>query len=757
MGEKMAPAASTPSGITIDVTKDLRKSSNLSAFFAGQETAIFSIGFEIARYAGQPIRSAVGSAPAKLTLQGDPNWKTSSGIAFSLKADASCTIAISNTSTKFPVAINVDSKETTNVVAGPTTGMAYINIELDFDIKGTLSGSGSVSGIGIAGKAAGSRSATLAYCQPVSAELETATAVKAAFDGLLFPFQPDCALSMPVGSIGKVNFDGTLDCALDVTYGLGNYKLSAQELGAAKDSVNVAWSKLTVPSTVVNAGAKASFTYKHTDHFGVIVKKVNANTASLYLVRSADDETGQSVGINVGVSATPVACKVDPVQLTKTVKQVTGGGSPKLESDVASLTGDLETSLVGKANDWLSSHKEDAGLMASLSQQRGRTVLYEFEVDLSSAVSQGLAKQSWTALMSGDLRQSLQIGGFKLQPGSGVADTLRRACCIQLHFFNLFQLTTTSAFFKNSVIKLAPDGSIRIFVDIGQESQFSVRSASETAMIHFVATATEDTKDNNYQKAEVDLYIELSETNKPKEAGRIANSIGSIAANPAVQSAQQKMSAFVANHGSKKLSLITIFKPSAYRKLVCSAYTDKNGKAYPPVLPQEKEDKNNWEVFQTSVKRLMTDLSGTVAVLTYDNWMLWNVSSNYQIGDVPDDHHVPDRRNVGDYMAAGQNLFHDRWPAYRPFLLASTGFMNLCDDLHSLATVTAQVSTPTNWGSLIATLQNWVQSDVNPDWSKPALSALLCLCSVGTTASDVSTDFQTAKDNSCFTCTVTLS
>ncbi|MGA3054628.1 MAG: hypothetical protein ABSD63_10515 [Candidatus Korobacteraceae bacterium] len=753
----MPTAAPKPSGITIDVTKDLKKPSDLAALFAGQAAAIFRVGSEIARYAGQPVRSAVGSAPAKLTLQGDPNWKTKSGIAFSLKADASCTIAIGNTSTKFPMAMNVDSKETTNVVAGPTAAMVYINIELDFDIKGTLSGSGNVSGIGIAGKASGSRSATLAYCQPVSAELETADAVKAAFDGLLFPFQPDCALNMPVGSIGKVNFDGTLDCELDVTYGLGNYKLSAQELGAAQSSVKVAWDKLTAPSLVANAGAKASLTYKHTDHFGVIVQKLDAKTALVYLVRSADDETGQSLGVSVGISTTSVSCTVDPAELKNAVKEVTKGGSPKLQTEVESLVPDLQTSLVGKANTWLSSHKEDAGLMLSLSQQSGRTVLYAFKVDLSPGAPQNLARQSWTALMSGDLRQALQIGGFKLQPGSGVADSLKRSSCIQFHFFNLFQLTTTSDFFKNSVTELAPDGSIRVFVDLGQESQFSIRSASETATIHFVATATEDTQGSNYQKAEVDLYIELSETNKPKEAGRIANSIGSIAANPAVQSAQQKMATFVANHGSKKLDLITIFKPSAYQKLACSAYTvDNNGKAHPPALPQ-KQDEDNWEVFQASVKRLMTDLSETVAELTYDKWMLWNVSSNYQIGDVPDDHHVPDRRNDGGYMAAGQNLFHDRWPAYRPFLLASTGFMNLCDDLHSLATVTAHVSTPTTWGSLIATLQKWVQSDVDPDWSKPALGALLYLCSVGTTASDVSTAFQTAKDNSCFTCTVTLS
>ncbi len=591
----MAAAPSTPNVITIDVTKDLKNSSDLKALFTGQQAAIFSIGSAMARFAGQPVRSAVGSTPAKLTVQGEPKWTMKSGIVCSLSADANCTIAICDTSTTFCVSEIIDSKDTTNVVAGPTPGMVYINIDLDFDIKADLSGSGSLSGIGIAGKASGSRTTTLSYCQPISDGLETAAAIKAAFDGLHFPFQPDCALNMPVGCIGKVNFDGTLDSGLDVTYGLGNYKLSAQTLGAAQDSVKVAWDKLTVPSLDIDAGAKASLTYKHSDHFGVIVQKVDANSALLYLVRSASDETGQSVGITVGISATSVSCTVDPVQLTDTVKHVIGGGPPTVASDVASLAGDLQTSLVDKANDWLTGHKGDAGLMLSLSQQSGRCVLFTFKVDLSTATSQSLAQQSWVSLMSGNLRQAMQIGGFTLQPGSGVSESLKRSSSIQLHFFNLFQLTQTSDFFKNSVAKLAPDGSIRLFVDLGQESQFSTRSASETAMIHFVATATEDTKDGNYQKAEVDLHIELSETNNPKEANRIANSIGSIAANSTVQSAQQKMSTFVANNGKKKLSLVTVFKPSAYQKLACSAYTvDQNGKTRPPALPQE-QDEDNWD------------------------------------------------------------------------------------------------------------------------------------------------------------------
>jgi hypothetical protein len=664
-------------------------------------------------------------------------------------------MTISSTSTKFAVTKSIDSKDTTDIVAGPTAGTVYINIDLDFDIKGNLSGSGTFSGFGIAGKASGSGAATLSYCQPVNATLETLAAIKAAFSGLCFPFQPDSAASMSVGSIGKVNFDGSLNCELDVTYGLGRYKLSAQTLGLAQNSVQVAWDKLTPPSIDIDAGAKAALSYTHSDNFSLIVQKTDANAALLYLLRSADNETTESVGIAVGISATSISATVDSNKLTSTITQVTGGGSPTLANDIASYVTNLQNTLVSKANTWLSSKKGGAGGTLSLSQQHDRTVLFIFKVDLSTVASATLVGESWKELVSGDLAQALKTRGFTLQPGSGLSDYLKRSSTIQLHFFN-FQLAKTTDFFKNSVTKLAPDGSIRFFVDIGQEAQFSVNTATEAASIHFAATATEDTQGgDNYKNAEVDLYIELSESNKPNEANKIANSIGSISANANVQNAQTAMSKFVANNGSKKLTLISIFKASAYQKLACSAYTvDNKNKTHPPALPQE-QDQDNWEVFQAAVERLMKDLSVAVAELDYNKWMLWNVYSNYQIGDVPDANHVPSRRDLGNYMPAGQNLSQSRWPAHQTFLVASTGFMNLCDDLHSLATATAEVSTPTEWTDLLTTIEKWVKADTDPDWSKPALSALLSLCS--TAPFQVSTDFQQAKDHSTFTCTLTLS
>ena len=84
--------------------------------------------------------------------------------------------------------------------------------------------------------------------------------------------------------------------------------------------------------------------------------------------------------------------------------------------------------------------------------------------------------------------------------------------------------------------------------------------------------------------------------------------------------------------------------------------------------------------------------------------------------------------------------------------------MNLCDDLHSLRPAGHCAShTPTNWQSLMATLQKWVKSDVNPDWSKPALRRTFVFVQHRHNSSNVSATLQPAKDNSCFTCTLTLS
>ena len=741
------PGSSAAAGsIDIDVTK-LPTASDLKQFFAGQGPAIFSIGSEVATYAGKPVQQAMQAQPAQVKITGDPNWKLPSGIAFSLTLDASCRIAVCPTSTKFSCNKSVDSDDTMDVVAGPTDGIAYINIDLDFDIQGNLSGSGTLpGGTGIGGKASGSNGTTFSFCFPVADTTKTEDAVNAAFAALVFPLKPDCLTTMTAGSVGKVNFDGSLNVELDLSYGFGSYKFSAQNLGAAKDSINLAGQKLAAPSLDIETGAKGSLAYKHSDSFSAIVQKPDANSALLFLAQSSSDETTGSVGVNVGISVTaPPSASVDSATLTTKVSGQTGANSSSLSAQVASLAPEIESNLVSKANKWLSDN--DVGLTASLSREKDRTMLYAFKVDLSTASAQNLATQSWTYFLTGDLQKALQIPGFTLQPGSGVADDLKQSSSIQLHFFN-FQLAKTTDFFENCVTKLGPDGSIRFFADIGQESQFTTQNESATATIHFVATGTEDPEPRTYHDVEVDLCVELSEKSDPKEAKTIAGTIAALGASDNVNAAEQKMLAFIAKQNTT-LCLATVFKSSAYGKLKCSQFVDGT----PPALPQS-EDENNWNAFHNMVVSLMPDVANVASGIDFATWQKWAVWSNDEIGAPVDSAHVPNRMQIGEHLPASQQLFPDNSAEADYYLMGSTEFMNLCDDLQTLAGMQASVTNPDEWTNLIATLAEWVKADGNPDWSKPALAALLSLCGA---ASQTQTDFDQSKDDSQMTCTLTLS
>ena len=735
----MASPAAAPSVITIDVSKDLTDVSQLKSLLQANQKAILSIGSELARFADQPARAAVGSKPAQIKIQAPATWKTSPGISFSLSPSASCTISMSDSSSKFSIAKSIGSSDTQDISAGPTTGKVYVNTEFDFDIKGQVSGSGSAMGIGIAGKASGSGSATLVFCHPVDADMLAVDAIRETLSHLVFPFEPACALSMAVGDIGKVNFDGSLGFEVDVTYGFGSYKFSAPGVDSARQSLQVGVEKLTLPTIDIETGAKAAFTYTHSDHFGAIVSKPDAPTALLYLVRSATNETGASVGVTVGISESGnLSASMDKTALAQAVNKITVTGGEK----VAGIADELQSSLVSKANEWLSNEKGEAGLIVQLSKQTNRALLFTFSVDLSKA---DLAQKSWAKFSDGNLVEAIAYGGMTLLPGSGVGTELKRSVSIELHFFNLFKLQDTTTYFQDSYTEIGPDGSVRFLFDIGKEKETDTKKAMQKSRLHFVASASSTARDN-VQNAEIDFYIELSETNKPVEANKIADSIGSLPANADIQAAQSAMRQFIASNKAGTLSLVSILKPSAYQKLACSQYTGIKHDL-PPALPQE-QDMDNWEAFLDSTETLL-QLS-YVSGLSYLGWEQFNLICNGKTSGIPDRRHPGNSSNVpSSFFGNAQNMKD----LVTYFYSSSAQFMNLCDDLHALAGAIGEINTEVQSDDLLINLTLLVKNDANTDWSKPAARALLQLCSgVGATAT-----IQSASKSKSLTCTVMVS
>ena len=592
----MAATASNPT-ISIDVTSDLDSSSALKTMLSGPESAIFTVFGELEKYAQQAVKQAAAAkATAKLTLSRSASWTTTNGIGFSLTPAANCSISIDVASETLPVAMSIESTQTTNVAAGPTPGKAYVNIELDFSIQGSASGSGTFGGLGIAGQASGSKAARLAFCQPVDESIPTLTAIKTALSQLIFPLDPNCAGKMRPGTIAKVSFDGTFDCEVDVTYGLGDYMVSAPSLAKVQQSLQGVV-QITAAPLETNAGATGSVTYSHSDHFALIVNKTDAATAMLYLVRSPENDWGASVGVTVGVTTTDASVSIDPNALQTVVEHVTGNST--LAGQVASAASqplnNLQTSLNAKLTSLVSDLSGQAGLSVSLSRQKGHTALFAFKVNLAVA---DLVAKSWSALVGGSVVEALALKGFTLQAGSGVSDNLQRAATIQFQFFDLFSFKSVTDYFSNAYTEFGPDGTIRVFRDLGQKQQNGTERAVAKFRIHFVATATENAL-RNISQAEVDMYVELSANGSSKVGATLAHAVGLIPANVSVHAAQKAMATYLANKPTGTLNLINIVKRSAYQRLSCTAY---NGKK-PLPLPHE-QDQNNWAAFQHATEAL---------------------------------------------------------------------------------------------------------------------------------------------------------
>jgi hypothetical protein len=114
--------------------------------------------------------------------------------------------------------------------------------------------------------------------------------------------------------------------------------------------------------------------------------------------------------------------------------------------------------------------------------------------------------------------------------------------------------------------------------------------------------------------------------------------------------------------------------------------------------------------------------------MDYPTWRTWNIAANDQYPPLPTD--VPSRRDEGN-RAAGWSYLSLRFnsPGLSPLiayaLQGASDFMNLCEDLKNLATLTEKSAT--SWVILRSDLTNIIQQDVPSDFLMPTAYALTAL------------------------------
>lgn len=737
----MPQQAATAPALSLSIsTSDLTNTAQLKKLLQENEAKVFNFEDQIEPYLKTQVQSTPNGTETDITLSGSGNWKTQTGIGFGLSGSAKCSLKVITSGAVLTYAPDLSSKPTSSLPSKDYSGSAYIMVCLDFQISGSASGAGNVSGIGISGNVKGSLDSSVTFCHLVSGTTLLADAVKDAFEHFVFVLEPSCADDMSVGDIAQLNFNGSLGCSLDVSYGIANVSFSGPGVASVLNSATKGVAQLSLPSGKIEIGADAKVTFTHTDDFTAIVEKQDASDAFLYVMRARKNDSSEGVSVSAKVTITNnPGVNVDTQKLLNAVNGITGGGGGQQAAQVA---GDLANSLNGKLNTWINdTTSKGASLGFEWDQQHAVSMLFKYEVNLQNAA---LRNASWTDLCRGDLAKAMTEGGLVPESGSGISNQLSHSFTLSFQLFNFFAASSKSTYFQNTSLTVTQDGGLRYSFDIGKETEVDVNKSKKICQVHFVASIDESTA-KTLSGADVDLVLELRATNNKREAGRIGDTVGFIPPNQQVNIAQKAMQQFVSANPSGTLDLVCTLKPSAYGRLSCSEYVGKK----PPA--NQQQDSENWTEFHDA-SAVLLNLS-FISSLSYSTWQEFNALCVY--GERFSG--TPDRRSEGNPNAVPPSFWQgvDAPPALIAyFLLNSAQFMNLCDDLHELAGLSGTNSPADDISAYNDMLTELVElilkRDVNNDYSKPAIAALLALSN----PQNVSTTIN--YGNNSMTCKLTL-
>jgi hypothetical protein len=582
--------------------------------------------------------------------------------------------------------------------------------------------------VGISGNIKGSAEESVTYCHKVSGDMALSQAVAEAFQSFSFALEPASALSMSPGDSTQVNFTGSLAFTLSASYGIDTINFAAPGVASVLDSVAKGNASFNLPSGKIDIGAKASVGYTHSDAFTAIVERTDSGSAFLYVMRADKNDLteGASISAAVTISNTP-GVTVDAQTLQQTVNGITGGLGG---AQAASAASDIAQGLTTKLNNWITATvKNGATLGLTWDQSRDQSLLFKYQVNVTDS---RLVAQSWQSLCQGNFRGAESVGGLIPLPGSGVSQQASDSFTASIQLFNFFAASDKNAYFNNTNVVVTSTGDLQFTFDVGKESDAAVQQSLKTCQIHFVAEV-DSSMQGNITNSAVSLQIELKAVNNSKEAGRIGDLVGLIPPNEQVNQAQKAMQAFVSANPSGTLDLVCVLKPSAWRRLSCSEY--QNGK--PPA--NQQQDLENWNAFRDGCANL---IDSAFENLTYGDWQKFNVAAVYGAGATG----VPDRRSVGNWTPGPLSNF----------FLNSQSFMNLDDDLHSLAGLT---SIPNNssddarsYNDLLDQLAALViKRDVSTAYGKPVAAALLKLSNPSSIANNL------VSGKNALTCTLTFS
>jgi hypothetical protein len=694
------------------------------ANLAQQASSAFSLAdnvFTAAVMGGQISALTTDSLQGDLTASNAFSWKrtvsSSSTITFGVTPSVKCSVIVRKAGTVFPSSPpDITGDPTSTKTISVPAGKAYVSIILLVSLDVTAKGEFTSGSVGVSAGIDKNDTFTLANHFIFDQTATVRDAIQSAFGRFVLPFGPDITdlNDLNPGDIVESEFIGSLALTASVTEGFSGAFLGASSKGGLSVS---ATSKLGSVLAKVNPtfklGVSFEVDYTHTDAFRLVTmvqtdvvqllifkRKTNDLKTSLGATASIDPGVQVNIQQNVTALLTEAANKLlagTPIanDFSKGVSQVITAATKPLQD----ATNDLN-SIIPNQIKRLPSLSVNAS--ASWEKITENTVFGSFDF------TRPLNATAWKVAMSGDLQSALHLPGVTLGAGSYVENSLTKKSTLSFSFFGL-QAQEVDQYFDTVTLTYAGNGVFQFREKTGVASTSNWFGHQKEADFYFLVEASLPAE-GQVNDEDVRMFIVRRDQNASDHSAGLGKTISKLLPSEG-QAIALLLSAATKNTPQVPATLTAQFAASAFKKIPSTPFL-LNGN--PPPLSNQQADRANFAAFAQAVDDVATKTEDMFPDdATYDVWA--GVSQNIKTG--------PPNRTVSIFPWGSTNpeqIFqntplagedHYTLVEIANYIEEARRFMDLCDDLRQLATMTADQDSSSQFNNVVDSITQIAKND----------------------------------------------
>jgi hypothetical protein len=606
------------------------------------------------------------------------------------------------------------------------TGAAYTRLTLSFNISGNAAATYSGGAYGVKAALDANSTYKIVFCKAFARATLLSDAIKQTFESFVLPFNKNTLAQMAPGDYLQHEFDGNLHLSFGAYAGMDKALYAGQgstDVLQALGSSVVKLSATTAPE--IKAGANLNFSFQYQNKFEALLSKQTA-IAHLHLFRSEithintrikanlsfDTGTSASITTNVQTLQDSINSAVAGTSATagKILNPVLTAGSAGVSKYVAEVNSKL-TSWLNRGNGI------QTNLQAAIETTKDRTLLVGYAFDLAAPQYPA----AWQAAIDGDFVKAFNAGAVTLDIGSGLEQSYQAKTSCAANFFNLWHWNTWSDFATNASLVYAGNNIFHLVAKAGRDTETDSVGAMRSMNFYFALAANVDAG-GTASATDLTLHLDLTSKGDKAASSRIAKLLEALHGGPACDALAKNLDNFSDSSKTGTVELHIAIPQQSFMRINCD-----------PPAASTYNDKVNWDAFAKAADDLeawpipnAVSSQNAAYLQTFQAWKTLNstvnnpvnrINTNYPIGTWPDTFPI-------GLDSGRQNLILNS-------LTAGQNFMNFCADLKALAQATSVTAVPQPWEDLLKQVTNATKRDANVDFARPAVLALIRLCSEG--------------------------